>query len=422
MKTVIMADRALDGLGGVLEKAALLIEGTRILGLARQAEMGQIDGARVVEAPPGATIMPGLIDAHVHLAYSGATGAGRMQAEAMDQSFPEVALRAAARARDSLIHGLTALRDMAAPGGAVIDLAAAIAAGDVVGPRVVACGRGLTVTGGHMDRPTPDHVAMPGARATCDGADGFRKGVRVEARRGAAFIKINSCVSSHKRTGIWWRPEMSPEEIRAACDEAHTQDMIVAAHTSGGPPLTTSVENGVDCVEHAHWIDDDCIELMAKRGTFLVPTLLVNERTFEVPLTQQGIARISDWSAAAREAKWVSLEKARGAGLRVGAGTDAGFMLPHATMFWRELTLLVDGGYSQGEAIVAATSVNADILGIEAGRLEAGRLADLVIVTGNPLTDLSVLGDASRLEVWKDGMQVAFGGRLVTPWPQEARA
>jgi imidazolonepropionase-like amidohydrolase len=422
MRTLILADRALDGTGGLIEKAALLIEGDRILGLARQADAGRPDDARIVAAPEGATLMPGLIDSHVHLAYSGATKRGRMLAEAMDQSFPEVALRAAARARDSLIHGMTALRDMAAPGGAVIDLAAAIAAGDVVGPRIVACGRGLTVTGGHMDRPTPDHVAMHGARAPCDGADGFRKGVRVEARRGADFIKINSCVSRHDRPGIWWRPEMSPDEIRAACDEAHAQGMSVASHTSGGPPLTVTVDCGVDCVEHAHWIDDDCIEAMVARGTFLVPTLLVNERTFEVPLADQGLTRLPDWSVAAREAKWPSLEKARAAGLRVGAGTDAGFMLPHATMFWRELVLLVEGGYTPAEAIIAATSVNADILGLEAGRLEAGRLADLVIVEGDPTADVAILGDATRLAVWKGGAKVAERGRLATSWAQEVAA
>src|SRR6056297_1109953 len=147
MRTVIEADRVLDGTGAAHEKAAVLIEGERIAGIAPQAEMGRPEGAKAIVAPPGATLMPGMIDAHVHLAYSGAPGRQTMLAEAMDQSFPEVALRAAHRARQSLIHGLTALRDMAAPGGAAIDLAAAIAAGQIVGPRVIACGRGLTVTG-----------------------------------------------------------------------------------------------------------------------------------------------------------------------------------------------------------------------------------------------------------------------------------
>ena len=418
MRQLFRADRVFDG-ERVIENGSVLIDGARVAGIGRQADMGVPEGALIHDVP---TLLPGLIDAHVHLAYSGNPARGALIAEGMDQSYPEVALRAAGRARDSLCHGLTALRDMAAPGGAVIDLAAAIAGGDLVGPRIVACGRGLTVTGGHMDSPLPDHVDMAGARAPCDGADGFRKGVRTEARRGADFIKINSCVSFHKRPGIWWRPEMTQGEIRAVCDEAHAQGMTIAAHTSGGPPLITTVESGVDCVEHAHWIDDDCIALMAGAGTYLVPTLLVNERTFEVPLAEQGLTRIPPWSEAAREAKWMSLEKARKAGIKVGAGTDAGFMLPHGTMFWRELDLLTKGGFSTVEALTAATSVNADIIGIEAGRLAPGGLADLVAVEGDPLADLGLLGHAERLTVWKGGAKVAEGGRLSTVWPQENAA
>ncbi|MEM7444893.1 MAG: amidohydrolase family protein [Pseudomonadota bacterium] len=418
MRHLFVADQVFDG-ERVIEGGAVLVEDNRIAAVGRQADLGQPEGARVHSAP---TLLPGLIDAHVHLAFSGVPGRAAMLAEAMDQSYPEVALRAAERARDSLCHGITSLRDMAGPGGAVIDLARAVECGDLVGPRILACGRGLTVTGGHMDAALPDHVTMEDARAPCDGADGFRKGVRTEARRGAGFIKINSCVSLHTRPGTWWRPEMTPDEIAAVCDEAHAQDMIVAAHTSGGPPLTATVANGVDCVEHAHWIEDDCIELMAERGTFLVPTLLVNERTFEVPLAEQGLARIPPWSEAAREAKWISLAKARLAGLRVGAGTDAGFMLPHATMFWREVALLAEGGYTAVEALTAATAVNADIMGIEAGRLAPGRFADLVIFDGDPLADLSLLGDATLMTVWKGGAEVARGGALTTVWPQEMAA
>lgn len=422
MKRVFEADKMLDGMGAELKRGAVLVDGARIAAIGRQADIGRPEGAEVVVAPEGGTLMPGLIDAHVHLAYSGASSRDAMLAEGMDQSYSEVALRAAGRARESLCHGITALRDMAAPGGAVIDLAQAVAQGDLVGPRIVACGRGLTVTGGHMDRPLPAHVSTAGARAPCDGADGFRKGVRAEARRGASFIKLNACVSRHDLAGTWWRPEMTPVEIAAACDEANAQGMTVAAHTSGGPPLTETVANGVDCVEHARWIDNACIDLMAERGTFLVPTLLVNERTFEVPLDMQGLSRLPPWSVAAREAKWLSLEKARNAGIRVGAGTDAGFMLPHATMFWRELALLVQGGYTPGEALVSATSVNADILGIEAGRLAPGSLADLVIVQGDPSINVEILGDATRLSVWKGGAHVAEGGKLTTVWPEGAAA
>jgi imidazolonepropionase-like amidohydrolase len=422
MKRIFLADRVIDGLGGpVLEKGAVLVEKGRVAAVGRQADLGTPDGAEVVELAAGATLLPGLIDSHVHLAYSGTDDLKRLRTERMDVNYPAMALRAAAYAQSSLVHGFTALRDMHAPGGVIIDLRDAIARGDVVGPRLSAPGRGLTVSGGHMDVPFhADHIVLDGFAHPCDGPDEFRKGVRLEARRGADFIKLNTAVGSRKRPGIYWRPEMAPDEIRAACDEAHAQGFTVAAHTSGGPPLAATVANGVDCVEHAHWIDDDCIELMAERGTYLVPTLLVNERNFEVELPPGQVP--SEWAFASREAKWVSLEKARKAGIKVGCGTDAGFMVPHGTMHWRELALLVQGGFTEMEAIVAATSVNAEIMGLDTGQLTPGRHADLLVVAGDPLADISILSDVTRLAVYKSGVKVAESGELLSSIPAEVAA
>jgi imidazolonepropionase-like amidohydrolase len=422
MKLLFEADRVIDGTGRpALEKGAVLVEKGKVVAVGRQADMGLPDGATRVAVPAGSTLLPGLIDSHVHLAYSGSEDLKRLRAERMDVPYPAVSLRAVAYAQSSLVHGFTALRDMHAPGGTIIDLRNAIAKGDVVGPRLAAPGRGLTVSGGHMDLPFhADHAMLSNFAHPCDGPDAFRRGVRLEAKRGADFIKLNTCVGSRKKPGIYWRPEMNPEEIRAACDEAHAQGLLVAAHTSGGPPLTATVENGVDCVEHAHWIDDDCIELMAERGTYLVPTLLVNERNFEVALAPG--QEISEWAYASREAKWVSLEKARKAGIKVGAGTDAGFMVPHGTMHWRELALLVQGGYTEMEAIVAATAVNAEIMGINAGILAEGRHADMLVVAGDPLADISVLSDVKKLTVYKDGFKVAEAGTLLSSIPAEVAA
>jgi len=411
MKQLFRADRVITGRGEVIEHAAVLVDNGLIVAVARQADMAEPDVTEIVDAPRGATMMPGLIDAHVHLAFSGGPASGSLLPERLDLSYPAMALRAAANAQASLVHGFTALRDMHAPGGTIIDLRDAIARGEILGPRISACGRGLTVTGGHMDPSgVADHVSFENATLSCDGPDAFLRGVRTEARRGADFIKLNTAVGSRKQPGIYWRPEMRPDEIRAACDEAHAQGLYVASHTSGGPPLTATVANGVDCVEHAHWIDDDCIELMAERGTFLVPTLLVNERNFEV--TPKPGQVHSDWALASRDAKWVSLEKARKAGIRIGAGTDAGFMIPHGTMHWRELALLVQGGFSPLEAIEAATRVNAELMGLNSGVIETGRFADFVVVDGDPLADLSVLADTTRLTVYMNGVEVARGGQL----------
>ncbi|SEQ40860.1 Imidazolonepropionase [Devosia sp. YR412] len=422
MKQLFLADKVIDGSGSPsVEQGAVLVEKGKVIATGRQADIGRPDGTNVIALASGSTLMPGLIDSHVHLAHGGSGDPKVLRAEKMDVSYPAMALRAAAHAQASLVHGFTGLRDMHAPGGIAIDLRDAIDRGDLVGPRLSACGRGLTVTGGHMDPPGyADHVSFDNFAHACDGPDEFLKGVRIEARRGADFIKLNTAVGSRKVKGVYWRPEMNPAEIRAACDEAHAQGLYVASHTSGGPPLTATVANGVDCVEHAHWIDDECIDLMAERGTYLVPTLLVNERNFEVELPPG--KTLSDWAHASREAKWVSLEKARKAGIKVGSGTDAGFMVPHGSMNWRELALLVQGGYTEMEAIVCATRVNAELMTLNAGLLAEGRVADMLVVAGDPLADISVLGDVSRLTVYKDGFKVAEAGELISSFPGEVAA
>jgi imidazolonepropionase-like amidohydrolase len=406
-RTVIRAGRLVDGTGAKpLDGAAVLIEGERILAAGRTADIGTPDGAAVIEAPR-ATLIPGLIDAHVHLAYSGVPHKRAFRAELVELSYPAIALRAASYARETLRHGFTAVRDMHAPGGVIIDLRNAIAAGHMPGPRIKACGRGLSVTGGHMDQPGwADHTSFRDLTRPCDGPVGFRQGAREEIKRGADFVKLNTCVSHWRTPGRWCRQEMTNEEIAAACDEAHMQGYRVAAHTSGDEGLANTIRYGVDCVEHAHFCDEAIIELMVKHGTFYVPTLLVNERNFDFTPEEQGVSPGAwSWLSAAREAKWTSLAMAHRAGVRIGCGTDCGFMLEHGPVNWKELKLLVEGGLTPLEAIGAATATNADLLQIDAGRIAAGRLADLVLVDGDPTADIAVLGEVERLRVFKGGRE-----------------
>jgi len=408
-RLLIEADRIIDGSGAPpLHHGAVLVEGERILAVGRQADIGRPDGARIVTAPPGATLMPGMADVHVHLAYSGITNKRAFRAELAELSFPAIALRAARYARDTLHMGFTSLRDMHAPGGVIIDLAASITRGETEGPRIKACGRGLSVTGGHMDQPGwGDHAEFRDLTQPCDGPDGFRTGARREIKRGADFIKINSSCSAARIPGRWDRQEMTDAEIRAACDEAHAWGMKVAAHTSGGDSLHATIVNGADTVEHAHFTDERIIEAMAKHGTFYVPTLLVNERNFDFTPEEQGASPEAwRWLNASRKAKWRTLEAARKAGVKICAGTDAGYMIPHGPMNWREIQLLVQGGLSTMQAIVAATATNHELLGIDAGRLQPGLLADMLIVAGDPLEDIAVLGMRDRLTVFKGGAEI----------------
>ena len=152
--------KLIDGAGGVLEHATLLVQGERIAAVGRQADIAIPEGAQVIDAP-NATLMPGMVDAHVHLAYSGIPNKRAFRAEGVDMSYPLMALRAAAHARATLKAGFTAVRDLNAPGGVIIDLRDAVNAGYIPGPRIKACGLGLCPTGGHMDQPGfGDHVYL----------------------------------------------------------------------------------------------------------------------------------------------------------------------------------------------------------------------------------------------------------------------
>ena len=402
------ADLLIDGTGNApVEGGAMLVEGDRVLASGRAADIGTPEGAEVIDAPPGGTLMPGLVDVHVHLAYSGAANPQAFRAESATLNYPAMALRAAGYARATLAHGFTSVRDMHAPGGTIIDLATAVSEGLLEGPRIKACGLGLTVNGGHMGQPGfADHMAFRDMNGVCEGPVAFRAGVRAQLKRGADFIKLNPCVGHHGRDGRLSRMEMTREEIRAACDEAHEQGAMIGAHTSGGLPLRVAVEEGVDTVEHGHWIDDDTLALMADRGTWLVPTLAVHEICSATTLANLGIDEADKhWAREADAAKWDRLARARKAGVRLAAGSDAGFYLAHGASNGREIELFLEGGFSALEAITIATANGADLMGIEAGRLTAGRLADFLLVDGNPLTDLSVLRDIGRLRVFKSARE-----------------
>ena len=398
--------KLIDGTGAApLEGAALLVDGDRIVAVGRQADISAPDGAEVIEAPD-ATLIPGLIDVHVHLAYSGVPDPRQFWAEQVDMNYALVSLRAAHYAKETLLQGFTAVRDMHAPGGTIIDLRDAVNRGYITGPRIMACGMGLTVTGGHMDQPGfADHVQFRDFTSPCDGPEAFRRGVRTQMRRGADFIKVNPCVGSRKDPDTKpWRFEMTPDEMRAACDEAHEMGFHVGAHTSGGPPLHAAVEAGCDTIEHGHWIENETLDLMAERGTYLVPTLLVNKTSSAYskndPNASWGTKR---WCEVSLDAMWERLGRAREHGVRIGSGSDAGYLLEHGACNLGEIECLVEGGFSPVDAIFAATATNADIMDLDAGRLVAGKLADLVLVAGDPASDITVLRDRRNLRVFLGG-------------------
>jgi imidazolonepropionase-like amidohydrolase len=199
---------------------------------------------------------------------------------------------------------------------------------------------------------------------------------------------------------------MHDEEIHAAIDEATRLGVKVAAHTSGGDAIYKAVKEGLHTVEHGHWIDDKTADVMAEKGAYYVPTLLVNERNFDFGQKELGVSDAAwQWLERARADKWASLERIHRAGVNIAVGTDAGFMLPHGLMNAIELELLVEGGLTPLEAITAATKTSAALLDMpDVGSLELGKHADLVLVSGDPTQDVTLLqGD---LRVFQAGKEV----------------
>jgi imidazolonepropionase-like amidohydrolase len=351
------------------------------------------------------TVLPGMIDVHVHLANSGITNNRAFRAESVDMDYGEQSLRGYSYACDHMKYGFTSLRDMNAPGNVAINIRDSINKHDLLGPNILACGLGLSVTGGHMDQSGwGSHVKHESMTYPCDGPYEFRKGVRMQHKLGADFIKTNICVSSSYDLNTPYKQEMTDEEIEHVCNEAEMLNLKVASHTSGGKGITTAVKNGIHSVEHGHWLDDETIDLMAKHNTFYVPTLLVNERNFDFEFDE--IFRKSKnwkWLELSREAKWISLEKAIKANINIAVGTDAGFMLPHGSMNYREIELLIKGGMSNMQAIKCATHNGGKLLGMNVGTIQIGQKADILIINGNPLESIEVLKHKENIVVFKDG-------------------
>jgi imidazolonepropionase-like amidohydrolase len=407
----VRTGRLIDGTGRPpLEGATLLVDEQRILRVGLSGQVPVPEDAEVLDVG-GATLLPGLIDVHVHVHAPGGPISNYALAEARDLQ-GLIALRASAYVKRALNMGYTTLRSLNSPAYVDVALRDAIDQGYVDGPRLKVAGQGLTITGGHMDQAhfSPD-VSIFGRTGVCDSPWEGRKAVRAQCKRGVDVIKINACASGVGGYTLDppWMEEMSFEEISAICEEAHKFQRRVAAHVSGGQGITDAIRAGVDSLEHAHWLTDEQIGMMVERGTFYVPTLIVNSRSVATRAEQRDLPTTAwDWLIKADEAKWDSLARARAAGVKVATGSDAGFLVNHGESAC-EIEELVKGGFTPLEALTAATRTAAECLGMEheIGSLESGKMADFVIVDGDPLTDVSVLKDEYRIA------QVYMGGRRV---------
>jgi len=357
---------------------------------------GSMPGARRIDCT-GKFIIPGLIDCHVHLTGSG--DPAELNA-ARTTPLAQRAWRAEAYARATLHAGFTTVRDLGAADRLNIEMAHAVAAGLIEGPRILAAGLGVTMTGGHGH----------GFLATeADGADAVRKAVREQLRAGATAIKLFAS-GGVMTPGVDPRsPSFTEEELRAGVEEAHKAFRPVGAHAQATDGIKNAIRAGVDSIEHGVWLDDEAIEMMRERGTYLVATLTapyqIAHRGLEAGIPPYMVDK--GWQVL--ESHQDSFRRALQAGVRIAMGTDQGTPANKPGENAQELLQMTALGMSSGAALMAATAWAAGLLRIEgeAGSISGGLAADLVVLDGDPLENIGVLTNQRAIRA------VIQAGRIV---------
>lgn len=340
-------------------------------------------------------VLPGLIDSHVHLSSDKGGVAGQLASVQMDPV--DVAYEAQMNARKTLMAGFTTVRNLGDADGVIRALRDAVRAGKVEGPRILTANSSISATSGHAD-PTLGfrsdlRAAVNRNGNVCDGVDACRRAVRTQISEGADVIKMTITGGVNSRIGAGLGVQMFEDEARAVVETARMYDKKVAVHAHGADGINLALRLGVDSIEHGTLLDDDSLKLFRDSGAYYVPTLsTVNgylERIASNPDAYTGEVRSKiDWRIGITGK---ALERAVPAGVKIAFGTDAGVSLHGRNA--DEFELLVKHGLTPMQAIEAATTHAADLLGLKGtvGALTPGHAADLIAVEGDPLADVTVL-------------------------------
>ena len=408
-KVIIQADRLIDGLGGPPQTGmALVIEGGVISSVGPAAELGDILKCSQVLRFPGATLLPGLIDCHTH---TNMAGRGRSGEEASSDGDDLMLLRSARNARIALHSGVTTMCDNGAWHNTGLSLKRGIEEGEVEGPNLLACGRPVTVTGGHL--------WFMGGEA--DGVDGVRKATRRLIKEGADFIKVIATGGS-TLTSYPYRPAFSVGELKAIGAEAHNQGRFVGAHCRSNQGMRNVLEAGFEVIYHAFFMDEeaeasydaDIVGRIVQQGVWVNPTMHIGRSGIWALEAKRDAGRLTleeETKLSAgyehRKARLEQCARMVDAGVRLIAGSDCGWgNYPFGQLAY-EIECMVDGGFTPMQGILSATSDAAQALGIgdRVGELTTGKKADLLVVEGDPSENILDLMKVQA--VFKGGERVS---------------
>lgn len=391
--TAIRAGAVIDGTGAApVKNAVILIRGERIIAVGATVA---IPAAATVIDLSGLTVLPGFIDAHVHLAAR-TLGDGDWQHAGLTMLPAELALLGAAHAQQTLEAGFTTVRDVGSAHYGDIALRNAINAGWVAGPRIVAAGVLFGITGGHCDETDGLVPGLLGHEAgieegVADGVDGVRAAVRTMVKYGADVIKICATGGVLSLTDSVGAQQYSEEEMRAIVETASGLSRRVAAHAHGTEGIKAAVRAGVTSIEHGTILDSEAVALMVRHGTWLVPTLMAGDQAMRLVEAGRLPPPIAAKARAIVPRVQTSFRLALRAGVKIALGTDAG-VYQHGKNA-HEFALMVRYGMTPMQSIEAGTLSAATLLGreTEVGSLTAGKFADIVAVKGDPLQDITTL-------------------------------
>lgn len=384
---VLKAAHLFDSVSGkLLDHGMVVVSGTRIEAVGSDLKIPA--NAQIIDLGE-ATLMPGFIDAHVHLSAESGPNWYLDYYEGMLRFPAEQALYGAHYAKATLEAGITSVRDLGSNDYTALGMRNAITAGMIPGPRMLVSNYAVGSTGGHADQDPvpPQRIAVAGPiLGVCNGADECRAAVRYQVKYGADVIKFMPSGGVLSLSDPVDNVQLTQEEMNAIVTEAHAWNRKVAAHCHGDRPAKMAIAAGVDSIEHGSFLQDDTLQEMKKKHVYLVATLFAGAWTGEHLDTYPPVIAVKARAASAQSQQM--FQHAVKIGVPIAMGTDAG-VEPHG-LNAREFGLMVKNGMAPAQALIAGTANGADLLGIadKTGTLVPGKYADIVAVAGNPLADI----------------------------------